>query len=597
MAYWLHCQFCKQWSKFATGLSEDKSCPFCDSFFVKTKPYPVPKKVIDETTNIDEMPQNGAIQKQVQAPELKKMKTFAGESEVETTAIAIGTPLLQEEVERKEVLETPPATNPRFEKTERQEVPQLSEKELIGEVMEAPEEAEKLSAIEPDATIQNDNQLEQEAADSAPVRIASNSEWVSGQDVEEALLKTDEQILEWERENGKYVSEEELEIDYDLSTEVPNGDSENQDLHKTEQSANAPEQSGIQINFKYEKSESIEKSKESDVSGVTDHVGDMPVAAENSGQEKYERHEMPEENGEVIDWVLEEDNEVNQEELIEDEDLKSDTDQIQNEPMMQGKDGGLKLDKPEVLDSLQQLKFVDIIEPNGDCQIVLETRQSGKFEMLELSEYDSEVINEELEEDEGIRKEELEEDVDLTCETHSKGPETVEESEFAVEESPQQPETEGLNNSVESNKGLEISPAAEAPEPEFTDMIILPDEKDGKMKITITYDFSQKSIDHIDNLAQEVPENTETAEIVDEAALNELEMVEEAEEATEAGESAQANDDISQTGAEQEAAGLLEKLERNFLEEMDEDLERPKMTRIHERYIEMKRRISKQPQL
>ncbi len=37
MAYWLLCQSCKQWSKSATALSDDKSCPFCDTLFVPIK--------------------------------------------------------------------------------------------------------------------------------------------------------------------------------------------------------------------------------------------------------------------------------------------------------------------------------------------------------------------------------------------------------------------------------------------------------------------------------------------------------------------------------------------------------------------------------
>ena len=37
MAYWLYCQACKQWSKSATPLSDDKSCSFCNSLLVKTK--------------------------------------------------------------------------------------------------------------------------------------------------------------------------------------------------------------------------------------------------------------------------------------------------------------------------------------------------------------------------------------------------------------------------------------------------------------------------------------------------------------------------------------------------------------------------------
>lgn len=37
MAYWLYCQVCNQWSKFATPLSDDKSCTFCNSQYKKCK--------------------------------------------------------------------------------------------------------------------------------------------------------------------------------------------------------------------------------------------------------------------------------------------------------------------------------------------------------------------------------------------------------------------------------------------------------------------------------------------------------------------------------------------------------------------------------
>ncbi len=37
MAYWLYCQACKQWSKSATPLSDDKSCTYCNTSFIKPK--------------------------------------------------------------------------------------------------------------------------------------------------------------------------------------------------------------------------------------------------------------------------------------------------------------------------------------------------------------------------------------------------------------------------------------------------------------------------------------------------------------------------------------------------------------------------------
>jgi len=40
MAYWLHCQFCGEWSKSLTPLSDDQSCSFCSRPFKAIKPYP-----------------------------------------------------------------------------------------------------------------------------------------------------------------------------------------------------------------------------------------------------------------------------------------------------------------------------------------------------------------------------------------------------------------------------------------------------------------------------------------------------------------------------------------------------------------------------
>lgn len=38
MAYWLLCQSCKEWNKFPTALSDEKTCSFCGTFFAQIKP-------------------------------------------------------------------------------------------------------------------------------------------------------------------------------------------------------------------------------------------------------------------------------------------------------------------------------------------------------------------------------------------------------------------------------------------------------------------------------------------------------------------------------------------------------------------------------
>lgn len=37
MAYWLYCQACKEWSRSATPLSEDKACKYCGTLLTKTR--------------------------------------------------------------------------------------------------------------------------------------------------------------------------------------------------------------------------------------------------------------------------------------------------------------------------------------------------------------------------------------------------------------------------------------------------------------------------------------------------------------------------------------------------------------------------------
>ncbi|HAA08896.1 MAG TPA: hypothetical protein DCD98_03905, partial [Syntrophomonas sp.] len=39
MAYWLFCQVCNQWSRFPTPLSDEKTCPFCNNQYTKSKHF------------------------------------------------------------------------------------------------------------------------------------------------------------------------------------------------------------------------------------------------------------------------------------------------------------------------------------------------------------------------------------------------------------------------------------------------------------------------------------------------------------------------------------------------------------------------------
>ena len=88
MAYWLYCLTCKQWSKSDTPLSDDKICPYCNNFFVKSKQASslnsdLDKITVDKLKNQEitsETPQvdnssNDEIQKLETTEDLKEQET------------------------------------------------------------------------------------------------------------------------------------------------------------------------------------------------------------------------------------------------------------------------------------------------------------------------------------------------------------------------------------------------------------------------------------------------------------------------------------------------------------------------------------------
>ena len=91
MAYWLYCQACKQWSKSATPLSDDKSCSFCNKLFVNVKQYTnsvSDKVVIEKLKGLQNRP---TIPKTTEIPEEKEIFTTQETPEIPETSVMIET--------------------------------------------------------------------------------------------------------------------------------------------------------------------------------------------------------------------------------------------------------------------------------------------------------------------------------------------------------------------------------------------------------------------------------------------------------------------------------------------------------------------------
>ncbi|MDD2619780.1 MAG: hypothetical protein PHC92_03815 [Syntrophomonadaceae bacterium] len=141
MAHWLLCQSCKQWSKSATPLSNDKFCPLCNNRFATVKSYTssIPDIISSENTQ--------EPQKDFPIPEADKTK----QAEIKESLEALQeteTPVITEAVE---ISETPAAVE-----AETEDKPEAAERTLnqpeAAEVSETPEDpAIQEPAEEPEA--------------------------------------------------------------------------------------------------------------------------------------------------------------------------------------------------------------------------------------------------------------------------------------------------------------------------------------------------------------------------------------------------------------------------------------------------------------
>lgn len=86
MAYWLFCQACKQWSKSATPLSEDKYCSYCNSSFITSKqrtyvnPYYEATVQTKESQHKDSQPEVLEVSKADESASTDRQKAVIKES-------------------------------------------------------------------------------------------------------------------------------------------------------------------------------------------------------------------------------------------------------------------------------------------------------------------------------------------------------------------------------------------------------------------------------------------------------------------------------------------------------------------------------------
>ena len=113
MAYWLFCQACKQWSKFATPLSEDKYCSYCNSSFI------APKQPIQPTlANLSTVPAEDTQPQMSQTEEAEVSQADDSLAVVQPDSAEIDTDLELQTIEVKEkatedkAAQTPEETTP-----------------------------------------------------------------------------------------------------------------------------------------------------------------------------------------------------------------------------------------------------------------------------------------------------------------------------------------------------------------------------------------------------------------------------------------------------------------------------------------------------
>ncbi|MEN6348309.1 MAG: hypothetical protein ABFD08_02780 [Syntrophomonas sp.] len=627
MAYWLHCQSCMQWSKSATGLSEDKSCPFCDNHFWKTKPYSIPNNAVDtELLNEKETP--------IKRPE--KVKTSDGQSVVEKTAIVSNTHL-QEGVEEQEFQEAPQVV---YQKPETAVTKDMPKSLGINQVYEATETSTKLQEktekrgnMRTEVAAQSDTQLSemQEKGNTSPIDTVFKHELASNQDAVEAELKEDEEAVDVELENDEAVFEEEREEDEEFACEVQEtndaqinletcGHSETQELPETEQIYNKLEQAGMSINFIYDKSESQTKPQKAEFSDIPGQSSDSPIVAEAMKPATYEMSELSEKYEDSIDWELEEDEDVGEVYREEDKEVAceaAETPDAQMEPEThemlelpekyeEAVDWEGEEDEELISQSSAQSEHSQVIEKIDNSELVSGV-ESSVSENPEAGSMMENTNQQEIIEFIEI-VESLPEWVDIPM-TPSEGQEiykTIKIPDADVKEAV----TLSLLKEIPSTNGtLELKTAEPMAilDSQATELTQL---ESGEVHITITFDSPEKyklnhapAQDHVFNdpepvNEQEMLENPKMPKIAEAEADCEPAIIMETDEEVEFEEISESNEVRTEIGEKKELIGSSEMVEGPEIEEeIHEDLEGPKMTRIHERYIELMRRTRNQSPL
>jgi hypothetical protein len=212
MAYWLFCQVCNQWSRFPTPLSEEKSCTFCNSQYIKSKPpysSHVDKEVISKLKNLQNKPpvttgDTTSDNAEAEIIETREIPTIPEEAANDKAAILSEKPDHDEapvEPEKSSLTEEP-ATTETSEITSQSEIPSIPEEPVITEGPPTPDEP-----------------LEKTAPSSASESQEITPEPVNENTAESEALISDKPLDEAAEDSEIEVSQESSDVDETTATD------------------------------------------------------------------------------------------------------------------------------------------------------------------------------------------------------------------------------------------------------------------------------------------------------------------------------------------------------------------------------------------
>lgn len=151
MAYWLFCQSCKEWTKSATPLSDDKSCAFCNNNFIKIKPLINPSldnstvENILEIDNAASTPETDDLTEQVE-----ETTSFESTEEIIKQETSEATePSIEIDVLPEPKIKEPSKNLEETESIEVRESPEVAEEQINEEISDKLETEEPESPEEP----------------------------------------------------------------------------------------------------------------------------------------------------------------------------------------------------------------------------------------------------------------------------------------------------------------------------------------------------------------------------------------------------------------------------------------------------------------